>query len=266
MEQPLDQSLWRRGWNDTKTIWMSWPFYIFNPVVAIVIGGLFEWYWTLCIILFGMFCVWLKATISAPIKQRNEVRNRVRELLKGTVPTITVNPVTGKRQPVWGRAEHLMWAELKVTNTSLEELKDVQVNITKCLSLQEKQDSPNQNDFIMFDFLKLAPFCTYWSERQSQPRQMAIVIPSGATRSALIAFQDNPNGGSFNFNTLNYNWTEGGVKIDVEISSHKAVLWRSELYIECHPNYLGGERAKFEFVEWGIWAANRSITLVELNQ
>ncbi len=75
MEYPLNQSAWRRGWNDTKTTWTSWQFYVLDAVVAVVIGGLFQWYWGLVIVAFGMFCVWLGATASAPIRQRNEARN-----------------------------------------------------------------------------------------------------------------------------------------------------------------------------------------------
>jgi hypothetical protein len=175
---------------------------------------------------------------------------------------IEVKPVTGKRTSDWEKTERLMWAELAVTNTSSQELENVQVNITECLTLQKKQDSKNKKDFVMWDFLKLGPFCVYWSERQAQPNQMNLAIPSGATRSTLIAFQDNSNGGSFNFNTMNHNWVVGGVKIAVEISSHESVLWRGDFYIECHPNYFGGEKAKFEFLEWDKWVIGRNITLI----
>lgn len=80
MEYPLNQRAWRRGWNDTKTVWTSWQFYILDAVVAVVIGGLFEWYWGLAFILLSMFFVWLGATASAPIKQRNEARRLLSEM------------------------------------------------------------------------------------------------------------------------------------------------------------------------------------------
>lgn len=177
--------------------------------------------------------------------------------------SVAVKPITGKREADYERTENTMWADLQVTNIGANELKDVQVNITKCLVLQAKPNSQTNNDFFMFDFLKLKPFCVYWSERQSQPKQMNLVIPKGATRSALIAFQDNSNGGNFNFNSLNHECVVGGVKIDVEISSHEAVLWNGDFYIECHPNYLGGERAKFEFVEWNTWVKDKNITQLD---
>ncbi|MFC1914499.1 hypothetical protein ACFLXF_04415 [Chloroflexota bacterium] len=80
MEYPINQSAWRRGWNDTKTIWTSWQFYVLDAVVAVVIGGIFQWYWALVVVAFGMLCVSLWATASAPYKQRNEARQRIKEL------------------------------------------------------------------------------------------------------------------------------------------------------------------------------------------
>lgn len=70
----INQTVWKRGWSDTKKIWTSWQFYILDAVVAAIIGGLLGWYWGLFLVLFGMLCVWLGATLSAPIRQRNEAR------------------------------------------------------------------------------------------------------------------------------------------------------------------------------------------------
>ena len=78
----LRESLWRRGWNDTKAIWTSWPFYILDAVVAVVIGGILGWYWGLAIVIFGMFCVWIGATARAPVKQRNEARELIEQQRK----------------------------------------------------------------------------------------------------------------------------------------------------------------------------------------
>ena len=114
-------------------------------------------------------------------------------------------------------------------------LKDVQVNVMGCLTLQKRQDS--LSDFIMSDFLNFRPFCVYWSERQAQPKQMSLGFPRGAVRSALIAYEENSNGRQFCFNSLNHEAVIGGVKIDVEISRYDAVLWKGDL--ECHPNFAG---------------------------
>ncbi len=98
MEHSFSQSAWRRGWSDTKAVWTSWPFYVLDAVVAVMIGGLFLWYWGLFVVLFGMFCVWLGATASAPVRQRNEAREKVialestkkRLLRKGDRETIEI--------------------------------------------------------------------------------------------------------------------------------------------------------------------------------
>ena len=85
MEHQFNHSSWRRGWNDTKKVWTSWQFYVLDAVVAVMIGGIFEWYWGLVVILFGMICAWLGATTSAPYKQRNEARlqvNKLKDIIK----------------------------------------------------------------------------------------------------------------------------------------------------------------------------------------
>ena len=81
-KHPLRESLWRRGWNDTKAIWTSWPFYILDAVVAVVIGGVFGWYWGLAIVIFGTICVWMGATARASVKQRDEARELVEQQRK----------------------------------------------------------------------------------------------------------------------------------------------------------------------------------------
>jgi len=51
-----------------------------DAVVAVVIGGVFEWYWALVIVIFGMICVWMGATARASIKQRNEARAALKQI------------------------------------------------------------------------------------------------------------------------------------------------------------------------------------------
>ncbi len=80
MEYPVNQSAWRRGWNDTKIVWASWQFFVLDAVVAVIIGGVFLWYLGLALVFFSMFSVWLGATALAPVKQRNEARNRITAL------------------------------------------------------------------------------------------------------------------------------------------------------------------------------------------
>lgn len=80
MEYPIDESVWRRGWSDTKKAWKNWKFYVFNLLAGGLIGGFFEWYWGLAVVGFGVVCVWMAATGSAPIRQRNEVRKELTEI------------------------------------------------------------------------------------------------------------------------------------------------------------------------------------------
>lgn len=77
MEQyPLNESLWRRGWNDTKAIWTGWKFYVFDAVGAGLIAERFGfgWYWGSVVAILGMVGAWICATIKAPVKQRDEAR------------------------------------------------------------------------------------------------------------------------------------------------------------------------------------------------
>lgn len=39
-----------------------------------MVGAVFGWYWGLGLFVFAMLCVWIGATTSAPIRQRNEAR------------------------------------------------------------------------------------------------------------------------------------------------------------------------------------------------
>lgn len=79
MAHPLDQTAWRRGWNDTTAAWANWRFIVLEAVVAVVVGGIFGWYWGLGIVIFGMVCIWLGATARAPVWQRNEARRLLAE-------------------------------------------------------------------------------------------------------------------------------------------------------------------------------------------
>jgi len=78
-DKTLTEGAWRRGWRDTKTAWKSLPFVILDAVGCVVVGSVFAWYWGLGLFLFAMFCVLIRATASAPVRQRNEAR---RELLR----------------------------------------------------------------------------------------------------------------------------------------------------------------------------------------
>lgn len=50
------------------------PFVMLDAVVCVVVSVVFEWYWGVGLFVFAMLCVWIGATVSAPIKQRNQAR------------------------------------------------------------------------------------------------------------------------------------------------------------------------------------------------
>ena len=118
MGYDLNQSVWRRGWSDTKYLWASWKFRIFELVVSgiamygLTLRGVLEWPLNLVVIPFGMFCVLLVATASAPVKQRNEARARVAVLEEEQTPKIDAVPITGKCSSYENNG-NTAWAELK---------------------------------------------------------------------------------------------------------------------------------------------------------
>lgn len=256
-KRPLRESLWRRGWNDTKTIWTSWPFYILDAVVAAVIGGVFEWYWGLCIIIFGMFCVWLVTTVSAPVKQRNEARKRVIRLEEERIPHIELQPTTGKKAS-YEQGNKTAWAELKVTNTSSSvPLEDVSVQIVELVQIYEKQNEQGVGTGIYHlheIYPNWNPSNVFWSERNTLANQLSILIPPGDTKYAMIAFhlESGPDLGLFNTPT-NRHILES--KIVIEVSSPNSAIRRGAYYIEYHPP----SKDEFEFVEWDSWCENHKV-------
>ena len=80
MGKLLNESAWKRGWEDTKTAWKSLPFIVLDAVVCVVVGAVLGWYWGLGLFVFAMLCAWIGATASAPVRQRNEVRKELQKL------------------------------------------------------------------------------------------------------------------------------------------------------------------------------------------
>ena len=151
-----------------------------------------------------------------------------------------------------------MWAELYITNTSQSQnIRDVEVRVAKLIYV-----GVIQNSYELVDLEDWNPTCVYWSERNAQQSQLKLNIPPSATRVSLIAFTDDSNGGSAVFNApiSPKPWFPGGAKIEVEVTSLDSALWKGYFYIECHPNYLGGPRATFEFVEWETWETSHNVT------
>ncbi len=180
------------------------------------------------------------------------------------IPKLAVKPSSGRRQWDWEH-EHLMWAELQVTNTSPSmTLKDVEVRVVSCIYVQPKQDKPNS--YVLVNLHDWNPTSIYWSVRDASPSQLSLSISPDATKTALVAFQDNSNGVQSVFNAPTHPIIVDGAKIEVEISSPNSALWKGSFYIECTPNWFRGPQATFEFVKWEDWEANHDIVPLTPNK
>jgi hypothetical protein len=81
------ESAWCRGWSDTKKAWTSWQFLLLNLLGGGLVSGLSQfflqqWFWGVVVAIAGLLVVLVGATVSAPVKQRNEARKQVEELQK----------------------------------------------------------------------------------------------------------------------------------------------------------------------------------------
>lgn len=174
-------------------------------------------------------------------------------------PRITVSPHSGRRQEDW-QHQHLMWAELEVENTSISlPLKDVEVKVAEVIDILPKQDVPNE--YFLYPVQQLSPMGICWSERFASPNQLSLTIPPSSAKSALVAFSGDSNGGKivFNAHTSPKPLQIDGARIQIEVSSPDCAPWQGSFYIQCHPNYTNGTRARFEFVEWGRWASTHHV-------
>jgi len=263
--------MWKRAWKDT------WPAIgihnkgnAIRSIVLVVIALLLVRYlggqpqmseelrWivssgiAVVVVFFGTF---LFNLVRAPVYIKWE---------KEKAPTIAVRPNSGRRQ--WDyEHQHLMWAELEITNTSYNlPLPDVEVRVASCLQLIEKQDE--QGHYALYDMHNWNSTNVCWSERNAKPAQLSLLIPPGSTRNALIAFCDNSNGNwsIFNAPLIPKPQILNGAKIEIEVSSPDSALWKGEFYIKCHPNYATKDfpyriEATFEFVEWQTWIDTHNV-------
>jgi len=255
----LDESLWKRAWKDSKAGWKSLPLLLLQAIGSAAVGSVFMWYWGIVLFVSAMTCVGIAATIRASVAQRNDARYRVRELEEERAPHIAVKPHVGRR--TWDyEHEYLMWAELHVTNTSSSLiLKDAGVRIVGCLNVVEKQNEPGS--YLLHELHKWNPTNVYWSIRDAQPLQLKLHIPPNTTRTSLIAFSKDSNGPPAICNSPQSPKPQIhlGSRLEIEVSSLNAATWKGVFYLECHPNYVGGDRARFEFIEWELWKQGKTI-------
>ena len=78
----LSESVWRRGWYETKRGWGHWSFLLLtlliSPTTGLLVGlvtgpsiGVIAGSGLVIVVLVS---VWIRATITAPVKQRNQLR------------------------------------------------------------------------------------------------------------------------------------------------------------------------------------------------
>ena len=119
---------------------------------------------------------------------------RIRELEAERVPKLAVTPKGDRRHREHQGTEHLMWAELKIRNTSLSQsLHNVEVRVTSYTITQERQGRPGVYGFV-YGVSEIQSSLVYWALRDAGQRRLAIDIPPGSERTSLIAFSDDPNG------------------------------------------------------------------------
>lgn len=75
--RPSDESVWRRGWNDTKAGLLNWRFALLDFVGAPVLGWLTAPYWGAIAAIGVIVFIWIGATARAPFKQRDEARAEI---------------------------------------------------------------------------------------------------------------------------------------------------------------------------------------------
>lgn len=256
-ERPLNESIWKRGWDDTVSIWKSWPFIIFDPVVCVAVGAVFAWYWGLALFVFALFCAWLCATVAAPIRQRNEARAKVTALEKEKEPCIEVHPLPCARAS-YERRDKTAWAVLKVKNaSSWVDLEKVNVQIVELMQVFECQDDQGIGKGVYSlnePYPLWTPANVYWDESNALGNQFEIPIPRGATRLALIAFHWEM-GTALGYLNTSTRPPMLESRIVIEISSPNMNTWQGVYYI----GYLPPSQDRFEFVEWDSWCESHPV-------
>ena len=79
----MEETCWRRAWNDTKHGWGNWPFIwleaVVSPIVGFCVGvattsAAWGFMAAIGVVVVGLVSVSIGATAHAPIAQRNEAR------------------------------------------------------------------------------------------------------------------------------------------------------------------------------------------------
>ena len=81
MDVDITESVWRRGWEDSKRGWTDWRFVVADMVALPLLAFFVSVPVALVVAALSLFTVWVGATASAPFRQRNEARDKVFDLL-----------------------------------------------------------------------------------------------------------------------------------------------------------------------------------------
>ena len=71
---PMDESAWRRGWNDAKAGIVDWRFAVLGFAGSPILGVFTEPLWGGLSAIGGLLLMWIGATATAPLRQRDEAR------------------------------------------------------------------------------------------------------------------------------------------------------------------------------------------------
>ena len=210
------------------------------------------------------------AEVSLLATAQFEALERVQALERERIPGFHIVPNGGNRQMDWDITDHLMWAELRVTNTSpTVALRGVQVQVTDLSYVAQKLGAGAKDEFVLLnepeDWHTLN---VLWTMLETSSPQVKIDIPPGTTQTALVAFSDNPNGPPASLNAPNSPRSvhlSEGAKIRLEVSSTNSALWGGDFFIHCHPRYVTAvvpyhTMATIEFMTWEEWMANHKLT------
>ncbi len=74
VDHSLSESVWRRGWEDTKRGWTNWRFVVADMVILPLLAVVVSVPVALVGALLSLSGMWIGATALAPIRQRNEAR------------------------------------------------------------------------------------------------------------------------------------------------------------------------------------------------
>ncbi|GEM_PF-4855014 len=217
----------------------------------------------LLLLLIAPFAVWKETD-----QERQRQIAKVEKLEEEQKPKVSVALHDGYRE-FPGQHEHLLWAELRVSNLSpTVALRDVEVSIIDMKEVMEKQDNPltfSVMPLILWDF---SPFNLLWSASGGQPSAQRTINP-GASQTVLVAYSDDSNGPP---GTINSSGVKRPLpvetKLTIRITSRDSASWLGEFYIRCHGKYVRSYQdalqghatnPRFEFTEWKAWEIGKKI-------